>query len=99
MNLWTLNGNLVQSFEGFAQEKFILKPCFAGPSEDLILIGSENGDVHIWSKLQGTHLGKIEGHAGAVSCVLEYSKETSKVISCGDDGLIKIWNLDPSAKE
>lgn len=99
LNLWTLNGSLIQSFEGFSQEKFILKPCFAGPSEDLVLIGSENGEIHIWSKLHGSHLGKIEGHTGTVSCLVMNSKETSSVISCGDDGMIKIWNLDPSKRE
>ena len=78
------------------QTKFIMKPCFAGPNEDLILMGSENGKIIVWSKMQGTKLGELCGHEGVVNSIIVHPKISSIVISASDDNTIKTWNLLPS---
>lgn len=41
------NLNLLQTYRGFMQMKFELKPCFIGPNQELIGCGSENGNIHL----------------------------------------------------
>jgi WD40 repeat protein len=49
----------------------------------------------VWSKLHGTKLGELPGHNGSVNAVVLNPKINSLVISAGDDGVIKMWNLMP----
>jgi WD40 repeat protein len=99
INLWSVSGNLIQTFEGFIQEKFIIRPCFAGPSEDLVLMGSENGKIHVWSKLHGSPLGVINAHNGPVNALAMSCLDLSSVISCSDDGTLKLWNMNPLTRD
>ena len=81
------------------QEKFILKPCFVGPSEDLVAIGSENGKILIWAKIHGSLLGWVTGHSSCVNCLVINPKNPSTLVSCSDDCTIKLWNLDPVGRD
>jgi WD40 repeat protein len=95
MRLWSSTGSLLQSFEGFKQERFILKPAFAGPNDDLVLIGSEDGYVFVWSKVQGSKLGVFKGHGSTVNTVVIHPKSPNLVVTTSDDGTVKMWNLMP----
>jgi WD repeat-containing protein 26 len=86
---------LLQAFDGFAQAKFVLRPCFAGPEEELVLIGSEDGQVHVWSKTHATRLGQLAAHAGAVNAVVADPLCPSRVLTAGDDGKVMFWDLRP----
>lgn len=72
-----------------------MKPCFAGPNEDLVMMGSEDGKVFVWSKIQGMKLGELCGHIGPVNCVAGHPKIPSIIFTCADDNSVKIWNLIP----
>ncbi|OMJ82457.1 hypothetical protein SteCoe_16866 [Stentor coeruleus] len=95
MHLWSITGSLLQTFEGFKQERFILRPTFAGPNDDLVLIGSEDGYVFVWSKVQGSKLGVFKGHGSTVNTVAIHPKSPNLVITTSDDGSVKMWNLMP----
>ena len=73
--------------------------CFAGLEDDLVIGGSEDGDMFVWSlpngrgrdctinrSLQTFH----NGNDGRVHCVC-YSNDKSTIVSCGEDGVIKLW--------
>lgn len=94
--MWSITGNLLQTFDGFSQEKFVLRPCFAGPTEDLLAIGSENGKILIWAKIHGSLLGEVQGHGSCVNSLVINPKDPSTLLSCSDDCTIKLWNLDPA---
>ena len=91
--MWSTSGTLLQTFDGFKQTKFILKPSFAGPDEDLVLIGDEDGKVLVWSKLQGTKLGELPAHHGTTNSITAHPKLSNFIVTSGDDNTIKIWNL------
>ncbi|OMJ79413.1 hypothetical protein SteCoe_20568 [Stentor coeruleus] len=95
MHLWSSSGILLQTFEGFKQERFVLRPTFAGPNDDLVLIGSEDGYVFVWSKIQGSKLGVFKGHGSTVNTVTIHPKFPNLVITTSDDGNVKMWDLMP----
>ena len=43
-------GEIVNRFEGFFQEKFMLKCAIGGPKDIFVAMGGENGQIHIWHK-------------------------------------------------
>ena len=85
----------MQTFDGYVQTKFVIIPCFAGPHEDLVLMGSENGKITVWSKLQGTRIGELAAHEGPVNGVFVHPKLSNIIASVGDDSTLRVWNLLP----
>lgn len=83
----------MQTFEGFTQEKFVLKPAFAGPHEDLVVIGAEDGKVHVWSKMHGVKLGELNQHVNSVNVVCLNPKKPHLLVTAGDDATIRLWDF------
>ena len=71
--------------------------CFAGSEDDSVISGCGNGKLFIWSLPErgldctvNRSLRVLLGHRGTIRCI-RYSDENSSIISCSDDGIIKLW--------
>ena len=73
--------------------------CFAGLDDELAISGSDNQTVPIWSLLNAVKgqsctlerpLHVLEGHRNTIRSV-RYCKVSSTIVSCDDDGVIKLW--------
>jgi len=65
-------------------------------SEDgkLLVSGDRNGTIILWDAIKGEVKTKIEGaHIGAANTA-KLSKDLTKIISGGDDAILRIWNME-----
>jgi WD40 repeat protein len=63
-----------------------------GSSEDVLISGDGGGIQRWWNIWSGTCIQLREGHQGAIQA-LRSSPDRIKLASCGDDGAIKLWDL------
>jgi COMPASS component SWD3 len=94
--LWDLrSGKPARRFKGHQNtSKNFVRAAF-GPSEKLVVSGSEDGCVYVWDVDTGLMLQRLTGHAGIVYDV-KWNERQSLLVSCGDDGSIRTWHFDPS---
>ena len=72
--------------------------CFAGINDELVVSGSGDHNLHIWSLPDGKgqdlllnrSLHILHGHEDIIRCVRS-SPDKRTIVSCGDDGTIKLW--------
>ena len=57
----------------------------------LLLLGMEDGCVHLMDATTGVLVSKMEGHSGKVTA-LEFLQDTRRCISASEDGTLKIWS-------
>ena len=76
--------------------------CFAGIDDELVISVSHDLNLYIWSlPNEQTHSSQsvdhsfcvLRGHKMAVNCV-RYSKADVAVVSCDNDGIIKLWTAN-----
>ncbi|ETE67334.1 Protein FAN [Ophiophagus hannah] len=56
----------------------------------IVLSGSQSGELFVWDILGGKTVGKIPGHAGAVTCMW-MNDQCSNIITGGEDRQIVFW--------
>src|SRR5262249_16996447 len=61
-------------------------------SEDLVISGGGDGKLRWWNVHGGMCLRVREAHQGTVQS-LERRPDGTKLASCGDDGVIMLWDL------
>ena len=60
---WDLNSGLcVKKYRGHHQKDYVLRPAFGGANERLVLSGSEDSLVYVWSRETTELLMKVAGH-------------------------------------
>ncbi|CED84683.1 WD40 repeat-containing protein [Phaffia rhodozyma] len=65
IQIWSfknLQPELKQSLRGHRQKQFYLRSCFAGPNDNLVVSGSEDGYIYVWHRGSGQLLEIIKGH-------------------------------------
>ncbi len=63
IDLWDLiKREKVNKYVGHKQEMNIIKCCFGGVNENLVVCGSEDAAIYIWNRDKGELLTKLEGH-------------------------------------
>lgn len=96
---------LKQKFVGQSQATYMVRSCFgylnvAENKEELILSGSDDGNIYIWKLETGQLITRIRGHHGLCNSVdwNRFYKPTGQGkdygmlwSSVGDDKLVKIW--------
>ncbi|MBM4074120.1 MAG: WD40 repeat domain-containing protein, partial [Planctomycetes bacterium] len=50
------------------------------------------GKLFVWDCESGAVLNQIDCHQGRTQC-LEFSKDGTRLVTCGDDDLVKIWDV------
>ncbi|KAF8446733.1 WD40-repeat-containing domain protein [Terfezia claveryi] len=83
---------LIQRYAGQKQKEFVIRSCFGGADENLVLSGSEDSLVYVWQRENGNLVEKLPGHSGTVNCVAWNPKDPHVFASAGDDRLIRIWS-------
>lgn len=57
-----------------------------------VLSGSQSGELLVWDLLGGKLSERIQGHAGAVTCIW-MNEQCSSIITGGEDRQIMFWKL------
>lgn len=97
--LWDLRlASPIQRFKGHQNTSKNFVRAEFGPNEDLIVGGSEDGLVYIWSAATGEVLQRLgswgeEGHRGTVYRAI-WNSNQSLLASCSHDSTIKTWWYD-----
>ena len=72
--------------------------CFAGLDDELVIAGSDDSNLHVWSQADGKgqdltdnqSFHALSGHKKSIRCVRS-SPDQSSIVSCGDGAIIKFW--------
>ena len=80
--------------------------CFAGMDDEMVISGSDNDNLYIWSlpdpKGQDCQVNRplrvLTGHQDTINCV-RYSSEKSAFISSDYAGVIKLWTSGVSIRK
>ncbi|KAG1041392.1 hypothetical protein G6F25_004011 [Rhizopus arrhizus] len=92
IHLWDLDTlELAHKYSGQKQKEYIIRSTIGGIDESLILSGSEDNLVYIWSRDQETLLDALEGHESTVNCISWCPVEPMQYVSAGDDSTIRVW--------
>ncbi|XP_055334696.1 pre-mRNA-processing factor 17-like [Paramacrobiotus metropolitanus] len=83
--------NRKKTFGGHMVAGYACQPDFS-PDMSYILSGDANGNIWIWDWKTTRILSKWKGHEKCCISVLWHPHETSKIVSCGWDGAIKLWD-------
>lgn len=67
--------------------------CVYSPSAKVVLTGSEDSEIKIWS-LNGGYIDTFRGHAKSVTNLILNPYNSNLVLSSSLDGFVKMWSLD-----
>ncbi|QSZ34518.1 hypothetical protein DSL72_006112 [Monilinia vaccinii-corymbosi] len=86
-------GEKVRSFvSGDKGGEFIIRSTFGGANESFVVSGSEEGNVVIYHRENGSVIEKLDGHKkGCCNSISWNPMNPSMFASAGDDGVIRIW--------
>lgn len=82
---------LVRVYRGQLQNKFIIRSCFGGLDENIILSGSQDSRVYIWNRHTTDLIECLSGHQQTVNCVKWRPCHPSMFASASDDRTVRIW--------
>ena len=63
-------------------------------TRNLLFLGMQNGDIKIFDPLSGKKLCSFKAHENFLNS-LALSRNEKFIVTSGDDGIIKIWRIDP----
>eukprot|EP00177_Eucheuma_denticulatum_P005922 GFKZ01010796.1.p1 GENE.GFKZ01010796.1~~GFKZ01010796.1.p1 ORF type:complete len:564 (-),score=73.32 GFKZ01010796.1:377-2068(-) len=99
IHIWNLRDmEIKQSFKGFKQTRFVIRGCFGGHNQMLVLCGSEDNLVYIWERRTGELIAQLDGHQGTVNTVACSETDENLFASGSDDKTIIIWGVKPSSE-
>lgn len=103
IRLWDLSSRRVlQRYLGHFQSRFVVRSCFAGDREEMVVSGSEDAQVYIWHRHYGSLLQVLAGHSATVNTVCWVrgaDKDTAWLISASDDGTLRVWGSEEEYRE
>lgn len=89
--IYDFNGHLMRTYVNCHQ--FTITACLYSPISKVVLTGSEDSTIKIWS-LSGGHIDTFRGHTRAITHLVLNPHYSNLVISSSKDGSIKMWSLD-----
>lgn len=99
IHLWNIDKEeIVQSYKGHSQSKYVLKCAFGGKFENYVICGSEDDMIYIWNRNTGDLLDVLKGHTDTVNNVAFSPMISNFFFSCSDDQTIKVWGTSDKLK-
>lgn len=100
MHIWNLKSmKIEQTFKGFKQTRYIIRGCFGGHNQMLVLSGSEDNLVYMWERKTGKLLAQLEGHSNTVNTI-SCSEVNGNLFATGsDDQSILVSSAFPYTNE
>ncbi|KAK4337053.1 hypothetical protein RND71_044129 [Anisodus tanguticus] len=89
LNRFKLNSKKV--FKGHMVAGYACSPDFS-PDMSYLISGDADGKIFIWDWKKTNLLKSFKAHDNVCVNVLWHPHETSKILSCGWDNLIKLWD-------
>ncbi|CAD7940209.1 unnamed protein product [Amoebophrya sp. A120] len=80
-----------KSFKGHASSGYACEISWS-PDGQFITSGDGNGKLWFWGWRNNRVYKSMNAHSGALMSCCWHPKHTSRVITCGYDGLIKVWD-------
>lgn len=85
IHIWSVPDMVVrQTFKGFKQTRYVIRGCFGGHNQMLVLCGSEDHLVYIWERQSGELIAQLAGHKGTVNTVA-CSEANENLFASGSD--------------
>lgn len=98
IHIWDiLDGVLCQEFKGFKQKRYVIRACFGGYDQMLVLCGSEDNLVYMWQRHNGHVVAKLKGHSATVNSVSWCPHDPNVFASGSDDSTVIVWGTSMSA--
>lgn len=92
IQLWNVHtGTLQHAYTGHCQTRFIVRSCFGGECDSIVLSGSEDSNVFVWHRESGMLLETIGGHSKEVTSVAWNPVRKDMFASASDDGSVRVW--------
>lgn len=86
IHIWDISKRKIsRKLKGFRQTKYVIRGCFGGHNQMLVLCGSEDHLVYIWERRSGKLLAQLEGHHGTVNTVACNESNEDMFASGSDD--------------
>jgi len=89
-----INGNWVLQYSTLVHDDVIGNVTFS-PDDEIVLTSSADATIGVISTKDGIISKKIYGHLSNINNIA-FSKSGRKIISCGEDESIRIWDLESS---
>lgn len=94
IHIWNVSKQrIVQKLKGFKQTRFVIRACFGGHSQMLVLCGSEDDLVYIWERRSGNLIAKLKGHTGTVNTIACNESNQNLFASGSDDKTVIVSYL------
>lgn len=91
IRIWNLADECVsQTFKGFPQTRFVIRSCFGGHNQMLVLCGSEDKHVYMWERRTGELIARLEGHTGTVNTIAFCPIDADMFASGSDDNSVLV---------
>lgn len=85
IHIWNIRDmRISQTFKGYKQGRYVIRGCFGGHNQMLILCGSEDHGVYIWERRSGNLIALLNGHQGTVNTVA-CSESDENIFASGSD--------------
>ncbi|GAA5822786.1 hypothetical protein JCM11251_004380 [Rhodosporidiobolus azoricus] len=98
------DGTILRKFEGHDQGHFVLRACFGGANENLVLSGTGDGRIYVYHRYTGKLLHTITGHRRTTVNAVAWnfrppaSARGAMWASCSDDRTVRVWEIPPAAE-
>lgn len=93
IHVWSVKEmRVTQTLQGFKQSRFVVRGCFGGHNQMLVLCGSEDNLVYIWERSSGNLIAQLAGHDGTVNTVA-CSEANENLFASGSDDKSVIVSL------
>ncbi|GAA5894761.1 hypothetical protein JCM6882_006674 [Rhodosporidiobolus microsporus] len=95
------DGTILRKFEGHDQGHFVLRACFGGANENLVLSGTGDGRIYVYHRHTGKLLHTVTGHGRTTVNAVAWnfrppaSARGAMWASCSDDRTIRVWEMPP----
>ncbi|KAK9469867.1 WD40-repeat-containing domain protein [Lipomyces arxii] len=95
IQLWDIQKiQLIRKCVGLQQDKYIIRSCFGGLSDNFIVSGSEDASIYVWRKDDASLIEILSGHTQSVNSVAWNPKDKHMFASASDDSTIRIWTSE-----